>query len=345
MDLSKAFDSLNHDLLLAKLAAYGVDLKSLNFLKSYLRNRFQRTKIGTFFSDWLEVILGVPQGSIHGPLLFNIFINDLVALLEKHICNFADDNTVFSCGETFEEVLSHLKGLLSESLEWFSSNMLVVNPQKFQMMFLGCPSKGIQVKIDDNIVLETSDSVKLLGIILDNKLSFNAHIAKLCQTASNNIRCFRRIRNFLSLDQSILLYNSYFLSIFSYAPIAWMFCSKSSMKAINSVHKRSLRVVFNVGTGTLEDLLQIKGLPSIHELHLRHYICEIYKSSKSCTPVIMQDMFQPKLVPYNLRTKNLLLLPTARTSRFGSKLFYISRIFVMELIARYLKKCRISPDT
>ena len=95
MDLSKAFDTINHDLLIAKLHVYGFSKESLKLIKSYLTNRWQRTKLNTGFSKWREILLGVPQGSV---LLFNIYINDLLFLTENtNVCNYVDDTTFYAC--------------------------------------------------------------------------------------------------------------------------------------------------------------------------------------------------------------------------------------------------------
>ena len=109
MNLCKAFDYLPHELALVKLHAYGVDIKSLKLLQDYLSNRTQRVKLDSTFSSWLKILVGVSQGSIFGPLLFNIFLNDMLWFLEKtDICNFADDNTIQSCAKSVNDVIENL---------------------------------------------------------------------------------------------------------------------------------------------------------------------------------------------------------------------------------------------
>ena len=131
MDLSKAYDCLPHDLLIAKLQAYGFDLNSLCLMYSYLDGRHQRVKIGSHRSTAKGIKIGVPQGSVLGPLLFKILINDLFLMrLDSEICNFADDNTIYSCGLDLHEIVTNLESDLRKLLKWFTNNRMVANPKK-----------------------------------------------------------------------------------------------------------------------------------------------------------------------------------------------------------------------
>ena len=137
MDLSKAYDCVNHDLIIAKLEAYGVGENSLRLIQNYLSQRQQRVKVGSPFSEWLEIILGVPQGSILGPILFNVFINDLLLFIkETDICNFADDATLYPCGKELDTISLKIKIETNTAIQSFKDNEMVANPSKFRIMVL-----------------------------------------------------------------------------------------------------------------------------------------------------------------------------------------------------------------
>jgi len=243
MDLSKAYDTLQHDLLLAKLHAYGFDEKSLTFLYSYLSNRNQRVRIGGSYSDWLQVSIGVPQGSILGPLLFNVFINDLFFVAkETNICNFADDNTIYYANPNQEIVREKLNVDVHKVLEWFSVNSLVANPGKFQVMFLGKNPPNVNHFFIADKKISLSSSVTLLGIIIDNKLTFKEHVDKICNNANFKTYALRRIKNYIDIDVSLLLYSSYIYSNFLYCPLLYMFSSKRNLTKINNCQKRALTI-------------------------------------------------------------------------------------------------------
>ena len=133
MDLSKAFDSIPHYLLIAKMYAYGFSINAVTFFYSYLKRRKQKVKINTTYSVFQVLLSGVLQGSILDPLLFNIFINDLYLWITKtDLLNFADDNTITAAERTIENLLSTLETESQAAIEWFKLNEMIVNPEKFQ---------------------------------------------------------------------------------------------------------------------------------------------------------------------------------------------------------------------
>ena len=328
MDLSKAYDCLPHDLLIAKLAAYGFSLDSLKLLHSYLSNRYQRVKIGSSFSDLLEVILGLPQGSILGPILFNIFINDIIFfVLETEVCNFADDTTLYACERTLDTVLIKLMKDTKRVTEWFKVNSMVANPQKFQLMILGTETmhindrdhinvQNLSIRVN-NISIQNKMEIKLLGVVIDRKLTFVSHIKNLCSKANNRVNALLRIRRYISLEQAKFLADAFILSTFRYCVLIWMFCHKSSNWLINKVHKRTLRTVHMLFNHNLTELINIQNTVTIHVANLQTLMCEVYKSLHHDNPSFMWIIFNEKSVPYKLRNRNLLCLPETKTQRYG----------------------------
>ena len=171
MDLSKAFDTLNQELFIAKLHAYGFGKESLTMLLSYLSNRWQ-SKINAPFSSWTELLQGVQQGSVLGPLSFNVYLNDLFFSLDCNVCNFADDTTPFICNKNLDFVLNELERNSHIAIDWFQNNYMKINADKCHLLVTGHKFEQIRAKIGTDLICE-SNSVKLRGITINNHLKFD----------------------------------------------------------------------------------------------------------------------------------------------------------------------------
>jgi len=319
MDLSKAYDCLPHDLLIAKLAAYGVDHHSLTFIHSYLKSRKHNVKIYDTFSEYLDIVLGVPQGSILGPLLFNIFLNDLLLCeLESDLCNFADDNTLYAAGKTVQGVKSLLEIDITNVLKWFEINSMAANPAKFQIMFLGT-NDPVPNFLINNISIPVNDSVKLLGITIDHKLKFKSHTEDLCKKASSKTKALLRIRPFLSLKTTKALCNAYIISAFNYCPLIWMNFIKGNNTYLAKTHRRALSMVFQDFNATYSELLAFEQGVSLHISFIHKLLLEVFKSLNGLNPSFLGELFIPKSSCYSLRSGHQLVLPPTKTITFGTK--------------------------
>ena len=183
MDLSKAFDTINHDLLLAKLKAYGFSTNALDLMCSYLKNRKQSVQINNNFSSAKNVYASIFQGSIDGPLLFNLFINDSVlCLTDTFLSNYADNNNLYNIGKDRDTIKNLLRKDFRALTEWFIDNCMVLNQKKCHYMCIGRNTENDKFEFD-NLLLENSKEEVVLGVTIDNKLTFDSHIKNFCRKA------------------------------------------------------------------------------------------------------------------------------------------------------------------
>ena len=266
MDLSKAFYCLPKNLLLAKLHAYGIDRNSLLLIQNYLSNRKQRVKVNGHYSSWGELGQGVPQGLILGPLLFNIFLNDIFySLTEGSLCNFADYNTISVTATNTDELLQLVKINTKKCLDWFKSNEMIANPFKFQAITIGSKDKCInEFEIDQKFAIKIEKNVTLLGVQIDENLKFDAHIDKICQKAANQLNSLKRLARLMGDREKKIIMNSFILCQFNYCPLIWMLCGKASQDKLEKINERALRLAFSDYSSSYKDLLANSKETTMH---------------------------------------------------------------------------------
>ena len=332
-DLSKAFDCLDHELLIAKLNAYGFTRSALLFVHGYLDRRKQRVKVNGSFSMWTKTSLGVPQGSALGPLLFNIYLNDLFLFLEEtEVCNYADDTTIYTCGPNVENVVAKLENDALAISEWFPNNRTKLNEDKCHLMIFDEKSNKVSVKIGEANVKERKEE-KLLGIIFDQTLSFKQHVKTLCKKASQKLHALARISCYMETEKLKQVMQA--LSHFSYSPLVWMFYDRSLNHRINHIHERALRFAYKDYQTDFGTLLKQMNLVSIHVKNLRLLMTEIYKTRSGLSPPFIKDIFAVRNTGYDLRQGNDSQLPKVHTTTDGH--FLISKASTLSTFKSHIK--------
>jgi hypothetical protein len=248
LDLRKAFDLVDHDILLEKLSMYHFSDNALALMKSYLSNRRQCIKIGSRQSSFQYIKTGVPQGSILGPILFLIYINDIPSFVKNSTIDlYADDSTLHVSDYNIHNIQLNLQNDLDRIATWCSFNNMSIHPNKTKCMLLSkarCSTDKLRLNIN-GILLEQTKEFNLLGVTIDEHLTWQSHINSVCRKLNFKLALLKRINYFINYETKKLFYNSYILTTMDYCCALWCSATQSHLRKIHSIQKRAAKIILN----------------------------------------------------------------------------------------------------
>ena len=322
IDFKKAFDSIDHQLLLLKLEKYGIRGNVLELFSSYLSNREQYVSVNGASSGSLPVSIGIPQGSTLGPILFNIFVNDIPYSHEDnlHTYQWADDTAFVSLNNNLEYLIQNLNAHMQIFYNWCENNKMNLNFNKTKAMLVSyrtMPDHIPNVNIH-GVEIEYVNEYKYLGLLIDNKLKFSRHMNMINNRLSKIVGTAYSLRDTLNLSAAKTFYYTMFFSILSYCIAIWGGSSKTSINDLQITQNKIVRILFgdkiiHRHTSDLYKSLQLLNVSQIYKLELGKIMFNIVNNNKYTRLKSELNKLQWSH-NFNTRKINVYRLPSVRTT-------------------------------
>ena len=311
VDLRKAFDTVNHEILLKKLYDIGATDGTVKWFRSYLTQRTQKVLFKGSMSTALPVNTGVPQGSILGPLLFIIFINNMCNVIKYgDISMYADDTTLSVKGDNAVDISRKLKLDLEALVIWLRNNKLFLNTDKTKIMLVGTGAKLNHVQCDsfsvkiDECELENVVKYKCLGVLVDNELNWHKHVNNVIQKVFCKIALLRRLKPYLDVDTLNVLYKALVQPHFDYCSVAWYGRFKEDCVKLDVIQKRCARIILSADYYTpSESMFSELGWERLSDRNQYFKALMMFKSLHSLAPQYLTRKFKYVRDNHNCNTR------------------------------------------
>jgi hypothetical protein len=331
LDLSKAFDSINHNQLIQKLISLGLGETSVQWCKSYLTGRTQQTKFKKFISTTETVTSGVPQGSILGPILFLCFVNNLPEEFKNcKIISYADDTQILVSAKNGKEIKLALENLIQTAQTWYNRNSLLNNTGKTEIMVISKKKNKevFEISITENgkhEKLKLKKSIKILGVHLDEELNWNKHTSEVNKKARYATRNLQRTNHLLPFKSRLLLYNSLTASHFNYADTVWGGCNSKNKNKLQRTQNAAIKSI--LGLKRLDSSTQALKKANLLTLDQKRKVHEgvyVHKALAGKLPQITCQRYQQQqsLKKHRSAEKQILTIPRHRTENYKNSPLY-----------------------
>lgn len=296
LDLKKAFDCVNHSLLIDKLYNYGVKGNCLEWFKSYLNNRAQAVNINSTLSDFKNINIGIPQGSILGPLLFIIFVNSLPNSVDCKCTMYADDTTLLCTAYDSTTLQSDLQSNLNKIVNWFNKNNLTLNIKKTKFMVFGTRYmlenfENVHLHCN-NDSLDRVNEYNYLGVTFDPLMSWSEHINQMSSSISKRCGIIKRVKHFVPQDTLIMLANALVMPNFDYCSAVWSNCSLELSNSLQILHNRLARIILSADIRTpVNDMMNTLQWNKLNDRWLNQMLILTFKCLKGMVPGYLSSQF------------------------------------------------------
>lgn len=334
LDLTKAFDLVNHQILLQKLALYKFSPSTLSWFASYLSNRTQQVNISGKLSSTKEILAGVPQGSVLGPLLFILFVNDLPQYIKYCLLElFADDATLHISDTSIPSLCQYLNADFLNFLQWCEDNDMKANIPKTKAMFISSKHAAGKISAEAPVLqvgqeqIQISEHEKLLGVHLDNTLSWTSHVEAIVKKCNTLLFLLNRIKQYLSIPIRKLFFNAYILPHLDYCCTIWGNANSELMNTVTKFQKRAARSILDkpIDTPSAELFAQLNWMTFPERVDYQKAVL-MYKTMHGLTPPYLHSLFQftSEIHTRSLRStsEDLLYIPKPKLEIYRNTIAY-----------------------